>query len=341
MKTCSKQSIMVWMLLGGLVWAIGCSEVSYGPGEAAEEILNLPPGTQLETFNFNDQDTRAKVDVLFVVDNSASMLEEQQKLGSRLSSFISSLAKIDWQIGVTTTDTSNGPFGLKGSLVTLDGTNSKILNKNTPNYETVFQNSVVRDELIGCQDPNCPSADERPLEAIAMAIDKRNSDNSGFFRPGADLAVVILSDEDERSSGGSGAMQPSEVITRYKIATGGQTSIAAFGIIIEPGDSTCYSAQSSNGGSYGRAASLFASLTGGVTGSICDTDYSSSLTSIGNKVREQVRTITLRAMPNPDTIQLRIRPFDPNLTWVVEGQTIRFNTPPKAGTRIDVMYLPF
>lgn len=337
MKTFIRQS-MKGLLLSAAVWATACSEVSFTPNPDYEAPLELPPGTMLETFGFSDQDTRAKVDILFVVDNSGSMLDEQVKLGPALNSFIGSLAKIDWQIGITTTDVSNGPFGVKGSLVPMKGTGGKILNKNVPNFAKVFENTVYREELIGCVDPNCPSADERPLEAVNLAIGKRASDNAGFFRNGADLAVVVLSDEDEGSTGVGTTGQT--VINTVKAAFGSKT-LTGFGIIIKPGDTACYNAQSGNAGQYGDYAAAFATLTGGLTGSICDADYGPTLASIGTRVREMVKTITLKMMPNPDTIQLRIRPFDPNLQWIIEGQTITFKTPPKAGTKIDVTYLPF
>ncbi len=340
MKTFIATNLLRGLLLGSAVWATACSEVAFSPNPDFEQALELPPGTMLETFGFSDQDTRAKVDILFVVDNSGSMIEEQVKLGPALSSFIGSIAKIDWQIGITTTDVSNGPFGLKGSIVPMKGTATKILNKNVPNYAQVFQNTVYRDELINCTDPNCPSSDERPLEATVQAVGKRNAENAGLFRTGADLAVVILSDEDEQSVGGG--TTGVDVVNAVKAAFGTKT-FTGFGIILRPGDTACYALQTANSGAgqYGDFVAAFATLTKGLLGSICDTDYGPTLTSIGTRVRESVRTITLKLMPNPDTIQLRIRPFDPNLQWTIEGQTITFNTPPKAGTKIDVMYLPF
>lgn len=340
MKTFIRKS-MKGLIITSAVWATACSEVSFAPDPNFEAPLDLPPGTMLETFGFSDQDTRAKVDILFVIDNSGSMLEEQAKLGPALSSFIGSIAKIDWQIGITTSDTSNGPHGIKGSLVPMKGTSTKILTKNLANYASVFQNTVYRDEVVGCQDPNCPSADERPLEAVSLAIGKRASDNAGFFRNGADLAVVVLTDEDEQSTGAGTSGQM--LVSAAKAAFGDSKTFTGFGILIKPGDTACYNSQrGTNGaGSYGSFASAFSILTGGLTGSICDTDYGPTLTSIGTRVREMVRTITLKMMPNPDTIQLRIRPFDPNLQWTIEGQVITFKTPPRAGTKIDVMYLPF
>jgi hypothetical protein len=173
-----------------------------------------------------------------------------------------------------------------------------------------------------------------------MAIAKRNTDNAGFFRAGADLAVVVLSDEDERSTGGSGAMTAATVAATVSAAFGTSKTFSAYGIIIEPGDTACHSANASGPGSYGMAVSGLALLTGGVTGSICDADFGPALSSIGNRVVNLVKTVTLKYVPNPDTVQVVISPFDSSLQWTIEGNQIRFNKSPKKGTKVDVVYLP-
>lgn len=341
MKT-SGQKLMKGLVLSAMVWATACSNVHFSPGDPDNvEYSTLPDGTIDETFKFNATDTRAKVDVLFVVDNSTSMLDKEAKLSTRLASFISNMARIDWQIGITTTDISSGPWGIKGSLVSLKNTNNlHYFNAGTPNYAQVFADNVVRDELLNCQDPNCPSGDERPMQAFVNAIAKRNSDNAGFFRSGADVAVVILSDEDEGSDG-TGAIQPSAVISSFTSAFGSTKTLTAFGIVVKPGDTACYGNLSSSGSTYANTIAAFVQATGGVLGSICDSDYGQTLESIGDKVRQSVSTITLRMMPNPNTIQLKIVPFDPTLSWTIDGQSLHFNHAPKEGTKIDVLYLPF
>lgn len=52
------------------------------------------------------------VDILMVVDNSCSMVEEQDKLASNFQSFIDAFqgVDVDWQIAVTTTDTLSEQF---------------------------------------------------------------------------------------------------------------------------------------------------------------------------------------------------------------------------------------
>jgi hypothetical protein len=340
MKT-FKQHIWRGLVLSTAVWATACSDVSFTPS-ADNNSFTLPDGSQKEIFTFNDDDTQAKVDVLFVVDNSPSMAEEQELLGSALNSFIGNLGKLDWQIGVTTTDTSNGVYGIKGSLVPMKGTAQTILTKNTPNFAQVFKDTVKRDEVIGCNNTTipCPSSDERPLEAISMAIAKRASENAAFFRDGADLAVVIVSDEDERSDG-TGAMSAAVLAATAQAAFGTTKTFSAYGIVIQPGDTACLNANLAlNSAYYGYHAAALALLTGGVTGSLCDADYGPALSSIAGRIRDVVKSVTLQYTPNPDTVQLVMSPFDSSLTWKIEGNQIRFNKSPKKGTRVEVVYLP-
>ena len=76
----------------------------------------------------------AKVDVLFVIDNSGSMMEEQQSLGANFAAFIARriAAGVDYHIGVTTTglEPSSGGWsqcpggaegGENGRLFPVDG----------------------------------------------------------------------------------------------------------------------------------------------------------------------------------------------------------------------------
>lgn len=78
------------MLLAGA----GCTEYGYTERTAKDVFQQVRKNT---------------VDVLMVVDNSCSMFEEQDNLAANFSSFISAFegVDVDWQIGVTTTDTAD------------------------------------------------------------------------------------------------------------------------------------------------------------------------------------------------------------------------------------------
>ncbi len=170
----------------------------------------------------------AKTDILFVVDDSGSMAEEQRILADNFQTFIAKLASLpianDFQIGITTTsvdfeqdDASGTPvvstvFSPPGSypnsgqpypagaLVAVDPatgeyitTAPRILRGDSPTLVQDFQNNVK----VG----TWGSGKEQGLRAARLAVSDRIADgkNAGFLRPGARLAVVILSDEDDCS----------------------------------------------------------------------------------------------------------------------------------------------
>lgn len=312
----------------------------------AASTERLSDGSVRDTFLFDEFDTQAAVDVLIIDDNSDSMRQKQEKLAARLGSFLGTLGKIDWQIGITTTDTSTGTWGLRGSLVPFPGLSTsdtatgqvRILTAKHPDYAKHFADAIVRKEAWDCG-TDCPSIDERPLSATILAMDKRDTDNWGFFREGADLVVIILSDEDEASEGGPTATKPSEVVAFARDIFGPNKSLTGFALIIRPGDTTCYNSESVWGAHYGHTLAAFAALTGGETGSICATDYGPALSSIGKRVREGIRTAVLSATPKDGQITVTVTPPDPTLTWTLEGRVVTFAHPPKAGTKVVVGFL--
>lgn len=72
----------------------GCTEYSYTERTAKDVFQQVRRNT---------------VDVLMVVDNSCSMFEEQDNMAANFSGFIDAFGgvDVDWQIGVTTTDTAD------------------------------------------------------------------------------------------------------------------------------------------------------------------------------------------------------------------------------------------
>jgi hypothetical protein len=171
----------------------------------------------------------ARTDILFVVDDSGSMGEEQQNLATSFGAFVQELAalpsKSDFQIGVTTTSIDEpvsaanlqdtfrrgGPNNTqpypKGALVAVDDTGRyvaepRILRGESPTLVQDFQRNVKVGTL--------GSGKEQGLRAALLAVTDRIADgtNAGFLRSGSRLVVVIVSDEDDCSDPfGAGAPQ--------------------------------------------------------------------------------------------------------------------------------------
>ena len=140
------------------------------------------------------------LDLLFVVDNSSSMYDEQDQMLSAVPGFIDRLRDfgigIDLHIGVTPTDTRNGCGGL-GAII-----NGEYLTwHELERFPEMF--------LVGTHG----SGYERVAEAMIDALKPADSDdpfgardddcNVGFHRPDTGLVIVLLTDEPDTAQYGS------------------------------------------------------------------------------------------------------------------------------------------
>jgi hypothetical protein len=177
-----------------------------------------------------------KTDILFVIDDSYSMDEEQANLRDNLAAFIDALVAApvanEFQIGVTNTSVEaygatattgqayagSGPATNKpypdGALIAIQQTapgvgnpgdiiwsvaegfgaapvEKRILSKASPTLVNDFK-ANVRVGTYG-------SGKEQPFRAAQLSLSDRIVDgtNAGFLRPGARLAIVFVSDEDD------------------------------------------------------------------------------------------------------------------------------------------------
>lgn len=135
-----------------------------------------------------------KVDVLFVIDDSASMQQAQLAMSSQAKVFLDKARKhqADFHIGVVTTDTTGSKF----AAGCLQGT-TKILRTSTPNVD----DALAKNFKVG----TAGSALEKGMDAILAALSQpRLRDlkcNAGFLRNDARLAILVVSDENDGSQG--------------------------------------------------------------------------------------------------------------------------------------------
>ncbi len=299
-----------------------------------------PINSKLETFKlYNDQ----KMDILVVVDNSESMQADQGKLGPKFSSFISSLAGKDWQIGITTTDLSGGVYSTNGQLLTLRGTSSKILTPSMSSGATIFRDTIIRRETLLCAP--CGDGNEQALGAIVSAFNQKNTANAGFFREGADLAVVILSDEDEQSTRPNGSVTPEQVVSSFKANFGLEKRLQVSSFVILPNDTACLAQENAEtpdgvSASYGTAATELSMLTEGFANSICLPDFGPELAKISGKLLSLMTEIELAEYPKPDSVEVELEPADQSVKFTVVGKKVVFSKAPSGQTIVKVSYTP-
>jgi hypothetical protein len=168
-------------------------------------------------------------DVLFVVDNSGSMADEQENLARNFAAFINEIAGAgDYQLAVVTTDLdsptgerggrvtvqykSTAPFAIQGGLnvsACMDvgiehgcfrgpDPGKRIISSALPKQEQI--DGFATNVLVG----SCGSGTEKGLDAMIRALERSESGdcNQGFLRPGSNLVVVIVSDEEDSDAPG-------------------------------------------------------------------------------------------------------------------------------------------
>jgi len=139
-----------------------------------------------------------KVDILFVIDSSQSMENEQKKLARNFPAFIDTFVnlsgdRVDFQIGIITPDLEQGKGRLLGTPKLLRYT----ANRSKQSVVEAFRkNSQVG--ILG-------TGYEKGLESMKVALSKDmlEGPNKGFLRPGAALAIIFVSDEDDCTHDGS------------------------------------------------------------------------------------------------------------------------------------------
>lgn len=209
----------------GVGYYVGCSDVKFEKDYTVNPCQNSGQNCVIqngrEEYAINKTASGGVVDIVFMVDNSGSMSFEHTKMADRFSTFIQTLDNqaIDYRIGIITSDVSGGTSGAfpkNGDLLTF-GNGAKFITQNDSNRTQLFIQGVQRQETVQCENwlranptnntssstyqsgyaTNCPmSGDERGIYALNMFLDK----SSAIVRSNAALAVVVLADEDERSS---------------------------------------------------------------------------------------------------------------------------------------------
>ncbi len=337
----SKMMVTITMLAG----LIGCAKANFGPAQEPDTILVNPDNSVSEKIIVSEAKPLTPVDILFVIDNSRSMREEQAKLSSRLEKFVNVLGNVDWQIGMTTTDMSDDSFATKGKLVDIEsqtsflGQNKKVLNRFSPNYKKSFADSINKyGTPQDCSDTgeNCPSGYEQPMKAIYQSIVRRNSDNRGFYRNNADLAVIIISDEDEESET-EDLMTPFVLSAFMKSQLGENKRMNVYGIIHQPGDQKCLEDDFA-GARFGFEIANLTRMTDGFSVSICEPDYAKPLIQIGQRVVQSNYTFQLKKKPKKSSLKVVLTPQQPNISWKVEGNKVILSDWPSQGSQINVNY---
>ena len=133
---------------------------------------------------------KPQTDILWMIDNSCSMEEEQLELTNNFDAFINYFidSGLDWHVGVVSTDMSRNDH--KGKLQTAFG--YTYIDEHTPDPVIVFRQMAS----MGTSG----SGAEKGLASIYTALEQhRDGANKGFYREDGLLSIIVISDEHDQS----------------------------------------------------------------------------------------------------------------------------------------------
>lgn len=264
--------------------------------------------------SFTQDSEAGKVDILWVVDNSASMADEQAALAYNFDAFIRDFITkdVDFQMAITTTDFSV----VNGSKTALTKTAMEA-NQATflANFEDMIQVGIAGSYI------------EKGLAAAkSFAINNQN-----FLREDAYLAIVYVSDEEDQSSG-----TVSSIINEIQSQKADPSLIKTYSIVDTEGltEESRYMVTG-----YQRYLEA-KNITGGSVSNIYG-DFYQTLSSIGESIANLTQSFALSGNPILGSIQVLVDGEEVSgWTYDSGNRTITFNqgSIPAAGATIVVNY---
>jgi hypothetical protein len=229
------------------------------------------------------QATEPVVDILFVVDNSSSMGDEQQNLNANFPAFIPYFvgSGLDYHIGMTSTEVQRPDH--TGKLRT--GFGYRFIDDQTVDAEAVFEAMTNSLGVIGGSIESGRAAAYHALEL------KRDTPfNEGFYRDEAELHIIFVTDADDYS--GAQPVTRNEFLQWAASLKSRPSLVTMHSIVGLQNDGFCPS-----GYRPGISYLQYADVTGGITYSICETDWGPLLTSLGLQTAGLKREFFLTRMP--------------------------------------------
>lgn len=335
------------LLIGFTILMCACS--------SSDMSFKLAPAEQ--TFMQNDLPSGDRVDILWIIDNSVSMQTSQDNLRANFDAFFTQFSErnLNFHMGVATTEAWRSLFFPDQSLSYFRdadqfGTPSgfKIADTSTPNLKAGM--------LLNLNQGTAGNSDERAFQSITTALE--NPVNSGFRRPEAFLAVIILSDEDDFSndfhSSISGHYETeflhpvSKYLNYLDTYTGSDPTNRRYSVSsISIQDQACMDLVGGTGQKFGIRYADLAAQSDGFVGNICG-NFAVTLDQIGRRILELATAFALERVPVVNTINVFVNGVhvetDPTNGWTYDAtrNMIIFHGSaiPAKGSRISVAFQP-
>lgn len=303
---------------GEMATVDGCVAEPYNPQKVSE--------------NFVQKASAAKLDILWVIDNSGSMSEEQANLSENFNEFMPAFIdnNIDFQMAITTTDPTRSTvdFGSDkcGKLVAGSENLNSISAKSDAAAVIASFESLMKVGTSG-------SGNEQGLNAVNCFSAKNDNlinVQKKFFRPDAYLAIVYVSDEEDSSPGSA-----ADAIAALQARVSEAHKVKAYAIV----DKFLVSRNGNTPG-FQRYEDV-AVGTGGQSYDIFG-DFSESLANMSNDLVSLIDSFVLKSQPIDGSLKVYVDGvLSNNYSYDAASKSIKFNvgSVPVPLAKIKVTYL--
>lgn len=271
-----------------------------------------------ESFTQNTK-KNGDLDILWVIDDSGSMGDEQDALAYNFDAFISEFLKkdVDFQMAITTTD---GTTGRNGKQIG----NYKLLNSvEAKKNPYVFTNHFKKWVKVGTQG----SGREQGLKTSSAFLDRYQSE---FIRKDAYFIVVVLSDEEDQSE-----EKVQKYVDRLQASKNNKGMIKVYSIV------TKKIVQGKQWETIGKRYLEATNTTGGKSADIHE-EFHSILQDMGGSILNLVDNFALAQSPYQNKIQVLVdgQIVSSGFSFDTQARVLKFdqNNIPREGAKITVRY---
>jgi hypothetical protein len=273
-------NLTIWKVLAAALLASGCNEGGY-----LYQNLPRPSKSSDVTHKLKQLQGNTLVDILWVIDNSGSMMPHQQNVIRNTQTFMNQFVQggnpLNWKMGLISTDVSDDPYvGFRPG---------PDLTPQTPDSTLVFQRAVSRLGTDG-------SPTEQGFEPVLQALQRQPD----FVRPRSNLAIIFVTDAEEQ--GREPLAQVLNELARFKPLA----EIVSYGIFWTD-DLGCGSNSGEDdwdlkGSRYGD----FIARTRGKSYALCTNNFGANLADMGKDLVSRITSpkLFLDTVPRSSTLKV-------------------------------------
>ena len=211
------------LALVAILAAVGCGRTEL------DAATPLPMGSPISTAPTFDESVNSDLDIVFMIDNSGSMQQEQDNIARNFPVFISALESLpeglpNVHLGVVSSDLGAGPFsganvegctriggdgglfqalprGLGGTCTSVPKPESYLsINGNKQNFSGSISDAMSCIAALGTRGCGFEHQIASVWKALGGDVGGVPAANAGFLRDDALLAIVLITDEDDCSA---------------------------------------------------------------------------------------------------------------------------------------------